>query len=574
MIFERFGTLLQTEKKGGTGLQEVKTIIKRLAFYYLLLAINIIPNASILPDRFPTRNVSSIYLLTLAVVLVLYYAHRVPRAGGLSAMMRALSWMAVLLILLRGVKYSAFAQVGVLARHTWYLYYVPMLLFPLFLFYISLFVSGREDMHLPKGWYCAPAVTVILLILVLSNDLHQLVFRFAPGFANWDNHYSYGTLFYIITGWQYFLYLAAVVILVVKCRIGSAKKSAWIIGVPLALGIGMNVLLMTGKMPRIHGDNLFEFPEVLIFTAAAVLECCMQLGLIPTNTHYGKLFRQISIAAQITDAEGTPVYSSNAARELSAEQFSLESGARIGTHTLLHKLELPGGFGFWQEDVTALDRLKAQLAEAKEELAQEAELMRLRGKLKEEQVQIEQRTRVYNMIAQRTQKQSQAISRLAQTARETDDLVCKEACRKRITLLGAYIKRYANLTLLSQDNNTIEVGELGLSVSEALHYLNIFGVPGEFFGDAGGTVCAEAALKVFEVFALLLDTNLNSLHGVIVNLTCGEPVTLKLTLENVSEPLEQNAVEMLRACAVNCEYMQEDEVIYYCFTLPKGGETV
>ena len=93
-------------------MREVKTAFKRMAFYYFLLAVNIIPCASIIPDRFPTRNLSAIYLLLLCVCLVLYYAHRVTPSGKLSVMMKALSWASLSLILLRGIKYSAFAEVG------------------------------------------------------------------------------------------------------------------------------------------------------------------------------------------------------------------------------------------------------------------------------------------------------------------------------------------------------------------------------------------------------------------------------------------------------------------------------
>ena len=206
-----------------------------MAVYYLLLCINIIPSANVIPDWFPTRNVSAIYLLTLAVCLVLYYSHRVSPTGNLSAMMRALSWMALLMILLRGIKYSAFSEVGVLARHTWYLYYVPMLLLPLFFFSVSLLVSSREYGHLPRRWYWALALTVVLIVLVLTNDLHQQVFLFQPGFLGWDSDYSHGWLYYAIFVWQYALCLASILILIVKCRISSSKKNAWLILIPFAV---------------------------------------------------------------------------------------------------------------------------------------------------------------------------------------------------------------------------------------------------------------------------------------------------------------------------------------------------
>ena len=555
-------------------MNEVKTSLRRMAVYYLLLILNIIPCASIIPDSFPTRNLSAIYLLLLCVCLVLYYSHRVTGSGGLSATMKSLSWMCLLLILLRGIKYSAFAEVGVLARHTWYLYYVPMLLMPLLLFYISLLISPKENARIPRGWYWTLAVTVFFVVLVLTNDVHQLVFGFQPDFAEWDSNYSHGVLFYALTVWQYLLYIAAIVVLIIKCRISSAKKNAWIILIPVAIGALMNLLLLTGQMPKINNTHIIEFPEALIFTVAIVLECCIQLGLIPTNTDYGKLFPKFSISAQITDKKGTPVYSSLSAIELTAKQFAAPSPSRIGEHTLLHKMAIPGGFGFWQDDMTELDRLNVELAEAKENLAQEGELIRLRNELKERSTKIEQRTLVYDTIAKRTQRQSQLISQLAETARISDDIKAKDNCRSRITLLGAYIKRYANLMLLSQESEVIEAGELGLSVSEVLHYLNFCSVPGEIFSSADCTVNAPAALAVFEAFAILLETNLSELHGAFVNLSANDNMAFKLTLENMTQSLSQDMTEQLLSVGVTTEIKHEDDVTYICFTLPKGGGAV
>ena len=346
-------------------MDELKRTLKRIAFYYLLLVISIIPCANIIPDSFPTRNLSEVYLLTLSVCLILYYSHRVSPAGALSVMMKSLSWMALLLILLRGIKYSAFAEIGVLARHTWYLYYVPMLLLPLFLFYIALFIAPEKRLRFHAGRFSVLVISLVFIGFILTNDLHSLVFRFKPGFADWDSEYAYGRLFYIIIFWQYALYLAAIAILVIKCRISSARKNAWLFLIPFTVGAVLIALLVTDKMPRLNGSHIIEFPEALIFTVAVVLECCIQLGLIPTNTDYGKLFRKFSISAQITDKKGNLVYSSYSAVPLAASQFSAESGARIDEHTVLHKMEIPGGFGFWQDDMTELDRLNAELADAK-----------------------------------------------------------------------------------------------------------------------------------------------------------------------------------------------------------------
>lgn len=551
-------------------MREVKTTLKRMGFYYLLLAINVIPCA-MMPDVFPLRNFSTIYLLALSIILVLYYSHRVSPSGSLQFCMKSLSFMGLLLILLRGIKYSAVSEVGVLARHTWYLYYVPILLLPLFLFYVAILVSPEEKGRINKAWHITLALTVVLILLILTNDLHQQAFKFAPDFAGWDSDYSHGWLFYVVNAWQFGLYVAALVILVVKCRVGDAKRNAWLLLIPFIIGIVMYALLFVGKVPKINGVNVFEFPEAHIFTAAAVLECCMCLGLIPTNTDYGKLFGNLSISAQIIDLKGVPVYASARATRLTSRQIKSSDGARIAEHTVLHKMEIPGGYGFWQDDVSEIDRINEELAEAKEGLAQEAELIRLKNELKEKQLKIEQRTLVYDAIAKRTQRQSQAISDFAKAARQTDDPKLKNAYLKRITLLGAYIKRYANLMLLSEESDVIEAGELGLSVSEVLRYLNFANIPGEIISGADCTVNASSSLAVFEAFEILIEDNFERLKGVFVNLSAKEKVVFKLTFENLSESLSSDMINSLKSLGVATDVKREDDVTYICFTMDKGG---
>ena len=101
----------------------------------------------------------------------------------------------------------------------------------------------------------------------------------------------------------------------------------------------------------------------------------MQLGLIPTNNGYGKLFNNLSISAQITDQNGTPVYASATSTPLTAEEFALKSGSRLKEHIVMHKMKIQGGYGIWQVDLAELDRLNEELEEAKEGLSEETELI-------------------------------------------------------------------------------------------------------------------------------------------------------------------------------------------------------
>ena len=549
-------------------MKAVKTVLLRLLFCYMLLAALVIPSVCMIPNTFPTRNFSTVTLAALSICLILYYSHRVLSSGLLSVMIRMISWNAFLMIVLRGLKYSVFAGVGILARHMWYFYYIPLLTLPLLLFYVSLLVSPKDAPCFSRKWYPAAFITGIFIFIVLTNDLHQKVFAFKPGFENWDGDYTRGWLFYAITAWEYLLYFAAVLILVKKCRIGKSRKYGWLTLIPFSIGIIMSVMLFTGIMPKISGTYVIGFPETVIIMVAGVIEVCMTLGFIPTNSGYGNIFQNLSLPAQITDRRGRALYRSRLAKYLTADQFSAPDGARIGEHTVLRRMEIPGGYAFWQVDMSELDRLNEALEEAKDRLSQETELKRLQGELKEKQTKIEQRTKVYDDIARRVREQSQAISDLAAKAGSSRDGRLREECRARIVLLGAFIKRFANLMLLSYENSTLRTGELALSFSEVLRYLNLAGIPGEMNIAADTEVPATSVLAIFETFGALCLNDLDDLKGVLINISLKDKAVCKLTLERLVSEIPKDISKTLSDANVSTELVVEDGVTYISLTVP------
>lgn len=556
-------------------MNEVKKCLKWLLFYSLLLAVNILPTTGIIPLRFPTNNISSLYLMILSACLILRYYKRISGQKNLKAAMQRLSIMIFLMFFLRCLKYAVFGNVSALGRYTWYLYYLPMLCIPMLLFFVSLYVYAIDERKERRKWSWVAIVTAILVLFVLTNDLHQQVFRFQPGFANWDGDYSYGWGFILVSTWEYLLYLAAVAVLIAKCSIAKIHYRAGMILIPFVAGITMLLLLTAGYMPKIGGYNVIQFPEALCFMAAGILECCIQLGLIPTNESYGKLMQMTSVPVRISDCNGNCVYQSSAAKELTKEQLTFPDKTRIAEHTLLRRMDIPGGYGFWQEDVTELDCLNEELADAKDRLSEEAELIRLQNELEKTQAVIEQRSLVYDTISKRTQKQSQKITRLADEATESSDMALSERNRKQIILLGAYIKRYANLALLSSDSKIVDAGELALSVSEILRYLNQFGVSVEVLNRAKGLVPVEAVLAFFEVFQTIIENNLFFLSGVTANLSNrNNGVLCRLTLEGLRDNLSTEDKDKLSSVGVITEAKCEDEITYLSFLLPEGGVSV
>ena len=114
--------------------------------------------------------------------------------------------MAVMWMFLRTVKYRFFEDNHV-TRYLWYLYYVPQILAPLFSLFAALEVGRREGDAISPKWYLLLIPATLLIGGVLTNDLHQTVFRATPGVATLEDDYTHGWLYYIVMAWTIVLLL-------------------------------------------------------------------------------------------------------------------------------------------------------------------------------------------------------------------------------------------------------------------------------------------------------------------------------------------------------------------------------
>ena len=67
---------------------------------------------------------------------------------------------------------------------------------------VALSLGKPENYRLPKWTSLLYIPAVLLLLLVLTNDLHQLVFVFPADAAAWlDTDHGYGVGYFIVMGW-------------------------------------------------------------------------------------------------------------------------------------------------------------------------------------------------------------------------------------------------------------------------------------------------------------------------------------------------------------------------------------
>lgn len=436
----------------------------------------------------------SLYILIYTVWAISFskrIIHRQTRNCLTAIAIFMIFWMVV-----RSCRYVT-PKEWVFAKHfLWYLYYVPMLLIPAISVCLALYMRKPEGYKIPKVTACSLFFpSVLLILLILSNDMHQLAFRFL-GERPWiEDTYQYGVVYYLTAGWMTVCFLTTLFLILLKCRIPKTKKFIWF---PFAV-FGMAVFYAIGYCLRIplwkvlFGDMTAAF----CLLNAAIFESCIQSGLIPSNNGYEQLFMASTIAAQITDENHKICYA--------AKEWGSEDGMRVS------EAPIKGGYVRWQEDISELLETLKALEEAKEELKDtnliEEENLKTRKKI----AQLEVKNHLYDMVQVQTAHQIQVLSKLVQQCSETEEESEKRLLFHKITVIGAYLKRRSNLIFITAQNSTIPVKELELCLEETMRYLRAYGVLCSWRTEGEKEIAGEAAMQIFDFYESVLERTMGGI---------------------------------------------------------------
>ena len=429
--------------------------------------------------------------------------------------------MTVLWLFLRAAKYRFFTSENV-TRYLWYLYYVPQILAPLFSLFAALQLGRQEGGSFSPGWYLLLIPAAALTGGILTNDLHQLAFRAVPGAATLEADYTHGWLYYLAMTWTVALLMATGGVVYRKCRVSESRQYAW---VPLCVFLGGFALC------ALSFANLYTFhkmPECFCLTFAAFWESCLQVGLLPTNGYYRYFFSESTVAAQLVDSRSQTVYRSKTAPVLTADL--LAAAARnpvlLDADTRLQSAPVQGGRVYWVEDLSRINRIRAQLAEVNAQLSEENELIRAENELKRQRSQIEEKNRLMDAMIALVQPQLIQINELLEegTALEL----------KRICLLGAYVKRRVNLALICERAPAVPVEELTHCLRESLTYLTQYGAVCALHQEGTGSVDSRDAQTAYDFFEGCLEAALPSLSALMVRVECGGRFSIRLMMEDAA----------------------------------------
>ena len=464
--------------------------------------------------------------------------------------------MAVLWMFLRAVKYRFFLTDPDITRHLWYLYYVPQILAPLFSLFAALELGRRDGDAISARWHLLFIPAALLICGVMTNDLHQMVFRAAPGAATLEADYTHGWLYFLVMAWTIALLLITGTIIYRKCRVFESRKYAW---VPLSVFLGGFALC------ALSFANIYTFhkmPECFCLTFAALWESCLQVGLLTTNGHYRYFFSESTIAAQIVDGQGHPVYRAKNAPALSPDQLAAAAREPIllDANTRLQSAPIQDGRVYWVEDISRINRIREQLAEINGQLSEENELIQAENALKRQRAQIEEKNRLMDAMTGLVQPQLQQINRLLENGGAQN--------LKRVCILGAYVKRRVNLALICEKKAVVPVEELVHCIRESLTYLAQYGAACALHQEGSGGVDSREAQLAYDFFEDCLETALPTLSALMVRVECGERFSVRLMLEDAAGQADADKYARMGRLTID----DADGALCASLSFDRGGE--
>ena len=418
------------------------------------------------------------------------------------------------------VKYYICTDINI-SRYLWYLYYLPLIGIPLYMLFASLFIGKTEDYKLKWQVKLLYIPAVLLFLMIMTNDLHEFAFSFPQHDFSPDN-YQHGIGYFLVFGWFALCTFASFSVMYSGGKIKRKPRAYAPLIATLVLTICYIITYMVeNPVTKFLAGDLSSACSLLF---AAVFECCIYCGLLPTNTRYDEMFvASVGSSAQIVDENFDVRYASASAEPLPVEQIkkALNAPVALSEGKLLHTAPIGGGYMVWTEDISELTNLRRELTETKEELEERTAMLRHEYVLEKDRKVTAEQNRLYDLLTASTQKQIDRIARLMKEYELAEgDAEKGNAILSRIAVLGGYVKRKKHLTLSVQNGFDIPEGELKNAIEESVRYLKAMGARCVVFVDTQRDFLpGEIASAAYDFFEDAVEAALCSITSCAVSVS-------------------------------------------------------
>lgn len=477
-----------------------------------------------------------------------------------------LLWMA-----LRAIKYNSPADINTYGRYLWYSYYIAMVFLPLMMFFAMLNIGKPENTNNRKYLLIIPAA--VLVLLVMTNDFHQLAFVFEPDFYNWNKQYSYGPVYYVIAVWIFILVLSSIVLSINRCRISATRKKLWI---PIVIILVAIIYTLWNNLNHGYsGLRIYNVPEVFCFASIALWESLIQIGLVPSNTGYGDFFNASNLNTLIFDNEGNVKYRSKNATNVSKDVV-LQNGNSvvIDENIILKKHNIKGGKAVWTEDISAINRINRELSEVKEQISEYNVILKSEAELKKRRAAVTEQNKLYDSITEFIRPQLCDLENVLKNIENNRGDVSADyagAC-----VVNVYIKRISNLLIMAKSRKMLNAFELENSIRELAEYISVYGISCSLFSNVSGEISAEKTIALFKFIGIFIRHIMNCTDALLFNLKVNERfIDLKINCDSKNEmKIPDDLLDDIIKLGGNVTTEYDADTLFVFVRMQSGGDDI
>lgn len=440
-----------------------KSVVRLFAAPALLFAVSAYRQLSM---RYWPEDFLRPYLVWVVYMLLLFgWQYTITTKIMQKSMRSHLTAQNIVSILYLTVRFvqDAFLYVNIpWMRLTGYFINIAAIFIPLFGLYGAFYLGKAEDYRISRKWYLLLIPACFLSVMALTNDLHHFLYYIVPEEPqpNLYFHPYIGT--YIIYIWG--LSIISYQVYVIYQRNGTTKSD------PLyrkLIPFYEPILLFLFSIPYaatayVVRFELVEYSAGLIFILVLCWELYILVGLIPVNTQYEEVFRRSTVAMQILSSSGETIATSENAADITPvilESLKQNQHFSVTKDIIMHLHQIPGGYMVWQTDLSQINHALRELQRLNAELEEEQDLLAQEIRIQSDETSIQARNDIYDSLSSEVAGQLVLLTALLSESFSTDDW-------NRICLIGTYIKRFCNLRLTYQEQQTIPMGDLAISLQD------------------------------------------------------------------------------------------------------------
>ena len=347
--------------------------------------------------------------------------------------------------------------INALERYIWYLYYIPLIFIPT-LFYICSCTNRINN----KLKYLLYIVSTILFMLVITNDLHEIVFKFNNDLYFYDD-YKHNIGYILIAIWIFYL-LGAGMIKISLNRLKIKKDYKVLIPFGIILLGLIYTLLYVKNIPYIREINMSVVNSVLIFLG---IESMFYLDLIPNNRKYIKSFKESYLDMMIVSLDSKTCYMTKQFTELPTEIINDIDIGKVKESYKINNIvynvkQNSDSYVILKNDLSEFYKLERQINKAKKQLLKQQHNLMLEEKTKRKLYNLTTRKNIINKIE----------TKLNEKREEAKEILNKKNISKKD------LEKIKRIIIYSKKKSSLIIADLS---SEIFNYLEIKNYIDELF---------------------------------------------------------------------------------------------